>query len=118
MQKGLDFPSRDATCNNTQGQQRLRPFLLRNTRCEAPPRVVSGWLRCLSLAAPQGGAMKTTLALGWVEIVLGTAWAVSAALQILSGHSTLGGVLVSFGLGLSVVALGIGTTIGGRASPT
>jgi hypothetical protein len=62
--------------------------------------------------------MKTTMALGWVEILLGTAWAGSAVLDLLDSQHTFGGVLVHFGLGLAIVALGIGTSIGGRATPT
>lgn len=62
--------------------------------------------------------MKTTLALGWVEMVLGAAWSVASALQLLDSHHTFGGVLIHLGLGLAIVALGAGTTIGGREKPT
>jgi hypothetical protein len=62
--------------------------------------------------------MKTTLALGWVEMVLGAAWAIASMLHILDSRHTFGGILIHLGLGLAVIALGAGTTVGGREKPT
>lgn len=62
--------------------------------------------------------MKTTVALGWIEMLLGSAWAIAAASHALDERHTIHGVLLSFGLGLAVAALGLGTAIGGRTPAT